>query len=414
MSADRRPPAQPNRAQQHSPVSTWGAVSLVAGREISTRIRSKAFVWTTVALLVGVVLGGFLLSLVGDQGPAAQKVGVTSEAEALGPQLTAAGTAVGTEIEVTEVSEPEGRAQVADGDLDALVTGGPQSFTVVVREELGTTLSPVFTGLAQQAALSGAVTDLGGDPSAVAQEIASAAPTVETLEPAEERDPAQIVTGMVGGILIFIALMTCGQLVAQGVVEEKTSRVVELLLATIRPWQLMAGKVLGIGAIGLMQLVVVVGGGVGTAFALGLVDASSVNLGATAAWVLVWFVIGFVMYSLALAALAALVSRQEDVGSVITPVLTLMMIPYIIGISIGPWDPENPLVVWLSYIPFCSPLLMPIRIALGTVETWEILLAVGLSLALVPVLVWLAGKIYSNAVLRTGGRIKLRDALRAS
>ncbi|MNW56561.1 ABC-2 family transporter protein [compost metagenome] len=208
--------------------------------------------------------------------------------------------------------------------------------------------------------------------------------------------------------------MTCGQLVAQGVVEEKTSRVVELLLATIRPWQLMAGKVLGIGAIGLLQLVVVVGGGVGTAFALGLVDASSVNLGATAAWVLVWFVIGFVMYSLALAALAALVSRQEDVGSVITPVLMLMMIPYIIGISIGPWDPENPLVVWLSYIPFCSPLLMPIRIALGTVETWEILLAVGLSLALVPVLVWLAGKIYSNAVLRTGGRIKLKDALRAS
>ncbi|MFF3065791.1 ABC transporter permease [Oerskovia sp. NPDC057915] len=414
MSADRRPSVRSTGAQDHSPVSTWGAVSLVAGREVSTRIRSKAFVWTTVALLVGVVLGGFLLSVVGDQGPAAQKVGVTSGAEPLGPLLTAAGSAAGTEIEVTEVSEPEGRTQVADGDLDALVTGTPASFTVVVKEELGTTLTPVFTGLAQQAALSGAITGLGGDPSAVAQEIAAAAPTVETLEPAEVRDPAQIVTGMVGGILIFIALMTCGQLVAQGVVEEKTSRVVELLLATIRPWQLMAGKVLGIGAIGLMQLVVVVGGGVGTAFALGLVDASSVNLGATAAWVLVWFVIGFVMYSLALAALAALVSRQEDVGSVITPVMMLMMIPYIIGISIGPWDPENPLVVWLSYIPFCSPLLMPIRIALGTVETWEILLAVGLSLALVPVLVWLAGKIYSNAVLHTGGRVRLKDALRAS
>lgn len=409
MSALRQP-----TTTAHSPVSTWGAVSLVAGREISTRIRSKAFVWTTVALLVGVVLGGFLLSLVGDQGPAVQKVGVTSGAEALGPQLTAAGEAVGAEIQVSEVSEPEGRTQLADGDLDALVTGTPESFTVVVQEELGTTLTPVFTGLAQQAALAGAISDLGGDPSAVAQEIASAAPTVETLEPTGARDPAQIVTGMVGGILIFIALMTCGQLVAQGVVEEKTSRVVELLLATIRPWQLMAGKVLGIGAIGLIQLVVVVGGGVGTAFALGLVDASSVNLGATAAWVLVWFVIGFVMYSLALAALAALVSRQEDVGSVITPVLMLMMIPYIIGISIGPWDPENPLVVWLSYIPFCSPLLMPIRIALGTVETWEILVAVGLSLALVPVLVWLAGKIYSNAVLRTGGRVRLKDALRAS
>ncbi|MHA7133409.1 ABC transporter permease [Oerskovia turbata] len=412
MSAERQSPSVASR--DHSPVSAWGAVSLVAGREISTRIRSRAFVWTTVALLVGVVLGGFLLSVVRDQGPAAQKVGVTSSAEAIGPQLTAAGGAVGTEIEVSEVSEEEGRAQVADGELDALVTGTPEAFTVVVKEDLGTTLAPIFAGLAQQAVLAGAIAELGGDPSAVAQEIAAATPDVETLEPTAEQDPAQIVTGMVGGILIFIALMTCGQLVAQGVVEEKTSRVVELLLATIRPWQLMAGKVLGIGAIGLLQLVVVVGGGVGTAFALGLVDASSVNLGATAAWVLVWFVIGFVMYSLALAALAALVSRQEDVGSVITPVLMLMMIPYIIGISIGPWDPENPLVVWLSYVPFCSPLLMPIRIALGTVETWEILLAVGLSLALVPVLVWLAGKVYSNAVLRTGGRVKLKDALRAS
>ncbi|MEK8227823.1 ABC transporter permease [Oerskovia sp. M15] len=293
---------EPTAPRTHSPVSTWGAVSLVAGREISTRIRSKAFIWTTVALLVGVVLGGLLLGLVGDSGPQAQRVGVTSSAEALGPQLTAAGEAVGTEIQVSEVTEEDGRTQLADGDLDALVTGSTGSFTVVVKEELSTTLTPVFTGLAQQAALSGAISDLGGDPSAVAQEIASAAPQVETLEPTEERDAAQVVTGMVGGILIFIALMTCGQLVAQGVVEEKTSRVVELLLATIRPWQLMAGKVLGIGAIGLIQLLVVVGGGVGTAFALGLVDASSVNLGATAAWVLVWFVIGFVMYSLALAA----------------------------------------------------------------------------------------------------------------
>ena len=161
MSAVRQP-----TTTRHSPVSTWGAVSLVAGREISTRIRSKAFVWTTVALLVGVVLGGFLLSVVGGQEPAAQKVGVTSGAEALGPQLEAAGGAVGTEIQVSEVSETDGREQVADGSLDALVTGTPGSFTVVVKEELGTTLTPVFTGLAQQAALSGAITDLGGDPSA--------------------------------------------------------------------------------------------------------------------------------------------------------------------------------------------------------------------------------------------------------
>jgi ABC-2 type transport system permease protein len=176
----------------------------------------------------------------------------------------------------------------------------------------------------------------------------------------------------------------------------------------------MAGKVLGIGIIGLIQVVLVVGAGSGTALALGLVDASSINLGVTALWVVIWFVIGFTMYALALGALAALVSRQEDVGSVTAPVLTLMMIPYLIGVSIAPWDPTNPLVIWLSYVPFCSPLLMPMRIALGEVDAWEVALALGLSLALIPVLVWLAGRIYSHAVLRSGGRIKLKDALTGS
>jgi ABC-2 type transport system permease protein len=242
----------------------------------------------------------------------------------------------------------------------------------------------------------------------VSQQLSSATLDVTALEPQPTRDGAQIVAGYVAGILLFITLQTCAQLVAQGVVEEKSSRVVELLLATVRPWQLMAGKVLGIGVVGLIQVAVVVLGGAGTAAVLGLVDASDIDLGATAAWSLVWFVVGFVMYSLALAALAALVSRQEDIGSVTAPVVMLMIVPYVIGISIAPWNPDSPIVQWLSYIPFCAPLVMPIRIALGTVET------VLISLALVPALVWLAGRVYANAVLRTGARVKLRDALRAA
>jgi ABC-2 type transport system permease protein len=283
-----------------------------------------------------------------------------------------------------------------------------------VHTELPDALAPVLGSLAQQEALSSAVTELGGDPGEVGREIAQAAPAVTALEPEPERDSAQVVAGFVAGILLFISLMTAGQLVAQGVVEEKSSRVVELLLATVRPWQLMAGKVLGIGVIGLTQVVLVVGAGAGTAALLGLVDASSINLGATALWVIIWFVIGFAMYALALAALAALVSRQEDVGSVTAPVMTLMMVPYLIGVSIAPWDPTNPLVVILSFVPFCAPMLMPIRIALGEVAPWEVAVSLGLSLALIPVLVWLAGRIYSNAVLRSGGRVKLREALTAS
>ena len=394
-------------------ISNGAAIRLIAGREISTRVKSKAFVWTTVALVAAVVLGGVLLHFVGSQSDTAQQVGVTPEASGVTEQLVALGSVLGTTIETQGVESAEAEALLKDGTVSAVVTG-TDPLTVLVHTKLPDALSPVLGSLAQQEALSSAVTELGGDPGEVGREIAQAAPDVTALEPAPEQDNAQIVAGFVAGILLFISLMTAGQLVAQGVVEEKSSRVVELLLATVRPWQLMAGKVLGIGVIGLSQVVLVVGAGAGTAALLGLVDASSINLGVTALWVIVWFVVVFSMYALALAALAALVSRQEDVGSVTAPVITLMMIPYLIGITIAPWDPTNPLVVWLSFVPFCAPMLMPMRIALGEVAPWEIALSLGLSLALIPVLVWLAGRIYSNAVLRSGGRIKLKDALTAS
>ncbi len=396
--------------------SAWASIRLVAGREISTRIRSKSFLIITALMVAAVVLGGVVVNLAtASASSSATKIGLPPETAALAPAIEAVAQATGTKVTTSEVASTKaGEQQVADGDLDALLTGTAGEFGVTVHKTLDPDLQPVLAGLGQQVTLAEQVKALGGDPAVVSRALADSSPKVTVLDPEPARDTAQIVTGFAAGILIFISLMTCGQLVAQGVVEEKSSRVVELLLAALRPWQLMAGKVLGIGVIGLGQVVLVVGAGAGTAMALGLVDASKINLGATVAWALVWFIVGFVMYSLALGALAALVSRQEDVGTVTSPVLTLMMIPYFLGVSIAPWDPENPLVVWLSYIPFCSPLLMPIRIALGAASTAEVLIALGLSLALIPVLVWLAGRIYSNAVLRTGTRVKLTEALRAA
>ncbi|ARU50661.1 sodium ABC transporter permease [Cellulosimicrobium cellulans] len=396
-------------------LTSWGAIRLVAGREITTRIRSKSFVWLTVVLVGAVVLGGVVLNLASSSGPTAERVGVTPQTAALAESIQATGTTLGTEVETVDVADDAaGEAQVQDGDLDALVTGTAESPTVVVDTELSPGLTAVFTTLAQQAALSDAVASLGGDPAQVAGDIATAAPTVRTIGEPSEFDPTRYVTGLVTGILLFMAIMISGQLIAQGVVEEKTSRVVELLLSTVRPWQLMAGKVLGIGLVGLGQVALVVLAGVGTALGLGLVDTSTIDLGTAAVWALVWFVVGFVSYALLMAGLGALVSRQEDVGAVTTPVTFLMIVPYVVGISVAPWAPDNPLVVWLSFVPLCSPLLMPVRIALGSAETWEALLALGLSLAVIPVLVWLAAKIYSNAVLRTGARVRLKDALRTT
>jgi ABC-2 type transport system permease protein len=395
-------------------MSSLGTIRLVAGREITTRIRSKAFLWTTGLIVVAIVAGGVFLDLALGSS-SATSVAVTPQTAPLSQPLRDIARASDEAVRIIRVEDDAAaRAAVADEDADLALTGSPTDFTVVVRSQPDPSQYAALTVLQQQAVLSAAVADLGGDPAQVARQLAEATLKVMALDPAPERDGGQIAAGYVAGILLFLALQTTAQLVSQGVVEEKSTRVVELLLSTIRPWQLMAGKVAGIGIIGLLQVLAVIVAAAGTAMALGLLDTSSLDLGATIAWTLVWFVVGFITFSLALAALASLVSRQEDVASVTAPVLVLMAVPYVIGISIAPWDPTNPVIVALSYIPFAAPMVMPMRIALGSVETWEILASLALSLALIPVLVWAAGRIYSNAVLRTGARVRLREALRMS
>ncbi len=393
-------------------LGSGAAIRLIAAREIRVRVTSKAYLWTTVAFVAAVVIGGVLLNVIASS-EGTKHVGITPAAASITAPLEDSAAAIGLTVETTAVAdEAAGEALLTDGEIDALVTQATPGLHVVVQQKLDGSLAPLFGSLAQQLALVDSVQALGGDPAQVTADIAQAAPDITSLEPEPEVDGGQIAAGYVAGIMLFIALMTSGQLVAQGVVEEKSSRVVELLLATVRPWQLMAGKVVGIGTVGLAQIAAVVGAAVATAYALGLLDGTSVNLGAAAAWALVWFVIGFVSYALVLAALGALVSRQEDVGSVIGPVIAVMVVPYVVAISIAPWSPDSPVVVWLSYIPFCAPMVMPVRIALGAVESWEIAVSVALSLALIPALVWLAGRVYSNAVLHSGGRVRLTDALR--
>lgn len=390
-------------------MSGWRVVRLIAEREVRVKLASRSFLLSTAGMIAVVILGGVLVNLFSTSDPL--KVGLTPQNAAL---AGAVGTLAGEGEEVrTEVvaDQDAGEELLIDGKLDALLVGTPDDFEVVVDVDLDSSLQSVFTAIAQQQALGSEIESLGGDPERVAETLLEAVPPVTALEP-QEQDSGQVVGGYLVGILIFLGLIMTGQLVAQGVVEEKTSRVVELLLATVRPWQLMAGKVLGIGLVGLAQIGSIVAAMVGTATALGLLDTSSLDLGTTALSALGWFVIGYVTYALALAALAALVSRQEEVASVTSPVTMLMTVPYVVGVSIATWEPDNPLVVWMSQLPFTSPLVMPIRMATGEVPDWQVAVSVALSLALIPILVWLAGRIYSNAVLHTGGRMRLLQALR--
>jgi ABC-2 type transport system permease protein len=238
-----------------------------------------------------------------------------------------------------------------------------------------------------------------------------APPEVEVvaLDADADANTEATVVAFVGVILLYSLLLLFGQFVAQGVVEEKSSRVVELLLATMRPWQLLAGKIIGLGVLALAQMLVIAVIGVVGALAFDLVDLPGGLIG-TVLTVLAWFVLGYAFYASMFAAAASLVSRQEDLGSVLTPATLLPVVGIVIAIQ-AVQDPGGTLATVTSYVPGLSPMVMPVRQAAGAADWWEVALAVVIMLVAIAVIVRIGGRIYAGALLRTGGRVKLREAL---
>jgi ABC-2 type transport system permease protein len=394
-------------------MGTWGPLWLIASREITTRLKSKAYRISTLVMLVLIVGATLIAKLIG--GGSDTTIGFTPQTAVLAAPAQASAKAVGQDVATQAVpDETAGRAKVSDGSLDALLVGDGKTVQVVVKKDLDKNLRTALNVLSSQLALNQQIATLGGDPARVAATVATASVAVSPLEQPQEYNGQQLLLGAIAGVLIYFALMLNGQAVAQGVVEEKTSRVVELLLSTVKPWQLMTGKVLGIGAVGLLQMLAIGVVGVVSGLATGVLTISVSAAVGTVFWLIVWFLLGFVMYSIVFAGLGALVSRQEDVGGAVSPALMLIIAGYVVGISILPSDPGNSFVEILSIIPVFSPTLMPMRLGMGGVPVWEAVLSVLLVVALIPGLIWFTGRIYRNAVMRTGAKVKLRDALKAA
>jgi ABC-2 type transport system permease protein len=389
------------------------AVSLIARREIVTRLRSKVFRIATV-LSVVILVAIALISKLAGNGPDYTDVGLTPGAAPLTGVFTTTAESIRFNVHTHVVDEATGRRQVRDGKLDALLTGGGTPVQVVVKSKLDGGLQSVLQLVAQRAALDQQVTSLGGDPAKVAAAVSTASVSVSALEPPRNSNGQQLVIGILTSVLIYMALLLNGQAVAQGVVEEKTSRVVEILLATVRPWQLMIGKVIGLGTVGLIQVAIIAASGVIAGTATGVLHLHAGSAVGTIVWLVVWFLLGYTAYAFAFAAVASLVSRQEEVASAVTPVMMLLIVGYVIGISILPSQPDSGLVAVLSLIPVFAPTLMPVRLALGVVPAWQAALSVAGMVVIIPLLLWLAARIYRNAVLRSGARVKLRDAWRSS
>jgi ABC-2 type transport system permease protein len=255
-----------------------------------------------------------------------------------------------------------------------------------------------------------ALDEAGLDADAVARAQAVPALPVDALDPPDPDADARRAIVSVGTFVLYGQLIGYGFWVATGIVEEKSSRVVEVLLATVRPRALLAGKVLGIGLLALGQLLLVAVLGVGASAATGVVD---IGLSALEPVLLLlgWFVLGFAFYACLFAAGAARVSRQEDLQSVTTPGTLLVLVSFFASFYVAD-DPGSTAARVLGVLPPFSALVAPVRAAGGSAAWWEAPLAVALMLLAVAGLVVLAARVYEGSVLRMGGTVGLREALR--
>lgn len=355
-----------------SGTSFWEAVRLVAGREIWVRLRNKMFLGTTVFFMlfaVGMTIVPYLLA--GD----ASSVAV-SAADAV-PGLEKAGLDVRT---VGDAAAAE--RLVRDGEVDAAVVVGdaPGGVKVIAMDEA-----------------PGDVVD-----------ALSVAPPIQLLDPAAVNPALRYLVPMAFGMIFFFTSLTFGLQIAQSITEEKQTRIVEILVATVPVRAMLAGKLTGngllaMGQIALTALVSVVAMQVAEVGSLFSVLAPAIG------WFIPFFVVGFVLLAAMWAVAGATASRQEDLGTTSMPVQSLVMLPFFAVIFLS----DNPTAMAvMSYVPFSAPTAMPLRLFFGDAAPWEPVLSLAILIASAVVFLFLSARLYQGSLLRTNGTTSLRVAWR--
>jgi ABC-2 type transport system permease protein len=372
------------------------AVLLVASREIHERLRSRAFLVATILMLV-LVGGSTALNAALSKRPTYSYAAAAPAPHGLAGALQRAAGPFDAKTSLRVVaSAAAGRALLERDEIDALLL--LRRDRVVFRANVDAKVAAVADG-----AVRALRKHLPPQPEL----------TAATLEPPDaKRTDAATAVAYLGSLLLLLSVTIYGQWVLVGVVEEKANRVVELVVSAIRPSNLMAGKVIGIGALGLAQIALV-GGLASLLLAAGVFDAPA-SLGASLALVIPWFALGFALYAVAYATAGALASRAQDANTAGQPVTYTILAAYFVGYIAIASNADGVLANVLTVLPISAPLVLPARSALTGVPLWEHVLAVLLMLASIVLLVRFAGRIYAHGLLRGGPRIGIRAAWRAS
>jgi len=392
----------------------WRLVKEVAWREIVTRSRTNSFRWITGILVVAAIAAPIVAALIPDGGDDLREVtiglaGIDGETEEQ-IRLFAEGSLAVRFVDLTGSSPEQVDQALADGEVDVALEPGP---TLVWNRETDFQIASVVYGVLQQQEVLVKGRSLGLEPGEIADLLTPSEVQERFADAADESDEIVTFVAFLGLMAAFMLPQIFGQLTMMSVIEEKSTRVIEVLLTHLRPRTLLLGKVIGVGALAVLQLVVVVGG---LTAALLLTDAIDIP---PPVWrflpiILVSVLGGLAIYNTFFALLGSLISRQEDASQVIMPIFIPLMAGFFVGQTAIVGNAESTLVKILTLFPLTTPMMLPLRVARDAIAPWEVAVALGLLLLGVWLLVRIAGRVYEFTLLHTGSRVGWGQLVRLS
>ncbi|MGW5195423.1 ABC transporter permease [Kribbella sp. NPDC004138] len=374
---------------------------LIAEREITTKLRDKTFIGSTLVMLL-IVIAAVLIPavLAGKGGP--DKIAVIDDSGVRVVQQ-ASTTAGGDGFEATRVADRlAAEKAVTDGDVKAALLPGTDGYVVLGKDRVDSSLEGALREAAAAVGTEANAAKAGLSP---AELHAGTKVSLELLTPGPLPDVVSDFVNIGLALVFYMTALGFGMMIAQSVVQEKESRVVEILAAAVPIRSLLWGKVLGNTVLALSQIVLIAGVSLIGLLATDQADILEV-VAPVAGWFVVFFVLGFVALAGLWAVAGSLATRQEDLGSTTLPGQMILMIPFFFSVFAG-----SSAKTVASFVPIASSMSMPGRMLTEDVPLWQPLVAIALLLATTVLIVRMGARLYERTLLQTGRRLGYREAL---
>jgi ABC-2 type transport system permease protein len=386
------------------PPEGWRRIWIIALREIRERGGTRSYRISTAVALLLVIAVIVLPSLAGTSNT--YHVGLTGAVpEETAIALAAQAKAVDHQIETTRYPTlADGERAVRDKKVDVLLVDGSR---MEWRSTSDSTLAAVVANAVQAVHIRQQAARLGISADQLGQLLIPVTVTSRTIGAAHTSDQDANTVAFIAVGALFLAISFYAGFLLTGVVQEKSNRVSEVLLARMPAREVLAGKVLGIGAVGLTQFAVIAAVAGVTVQIMNQANAPNIPADVLS-WTVLWFVLGYFFYSVVYATLGATTSRIEDAQAAIAPVTGMMILAYL-AVIYAEEQPDAAATVMLSYFPPSAPMVMTYRVALGAAPAWQLVSSALLMALVIWILIRVAGRIYSGALLQFGSRVPLRD-----